>query len=127
MDEVRRGDGSQEERVEEPHVRVMTDEEREDYHGITIDQTPDGETRDAGDAARASSERIHIVYGQGDANELRDALLRHFLGNHWKLKLLGFGTAIALAVFLFFIALPALAMFFVACGIVFLIAQLFQF
>lgn len=113
---------------EEPRVRVMTDAERENYSGVTIDQTPDGHAYEETQDARAPyGDDTHVVFSHGDAKELRNALLRRFLGEHWKLKLIGVGTAIALAVFLVFIALPALAVFVVFGGIVFLIAQLFSF
>ena len=116
-------------REDAPNVRVMTEAERENYQGVTLEQAPDGQTYtgDKDQAEREAAERLHVVFAQGDAKGLRDELLRRFLGNHWKLKLIGIGSAIALAVFLFFIALPAVAMFVVLGGILFLIAQLFSF
>ena len=113
--------------AEEPRVRVMTDAERENYSGVTIDQTPDGYAYGETQDTRAPfGDNIHVIFEHGDAKSLRNALLRRILGEHWKLKLIGVGTAIALAAFFFFLALPALAVFLVAGGIVFLIVQLFS-
>ena len=106
------------------HVRVMTEAERENYEGITLDQSPDGAAEHR--AKADERERMRIVFEQGDAKSVRDELLRHFLGRYWKLKLIGFGTAIVLAVFLFLVALPALSVLLVVGGLVFLLSQLFR-
>lgn len=105
---------------EEPRVRVMSDGERENFRGLTLEQAPDGRSYES-----PQEERIHI-FEADDMKGLRNQILEHLLGRHWKWKVAAILGGLAFAAFLFFLALPALALLLVAGGIAFLLAQFFQ-
>ena len=97
--------------AEEPRVRVMTDGERENYAGVTLEQASDGKTYDI---SIEKDDFLHVVrmgMEEGEAaKDFREGLLRNFFGPHWKIKCAALLGGAALAIGAFFLALPFLAM-----------------
>ena len=114
---------------EEPRVRVMSDEEKRSYAGVTLDEDSAGGIHEEQDRTQNASayDAPHIVFSHTSSEDMTRDLMSRLLGRHWKLKLILGGTGLVLALFFFFIALPALSVLLVVGGIVYLLAGLFSF
>lgn len=92
----------EERRDEEPRVRVMSQDEADNYRGVTIEENPDGsqEKREQGPSYRQSP------FGQGSRIHIHTFPQQH--GMSWLTKAaLVVGGAVVVG-FFFFVALPFL-------------------
>lgn len=106
MTEEREGQGM-------PQVRVMSDQERESYDGVTIEQGVDGEMYERATPRRSTYRASSgddggpwehatggpdVTFERMDAKGLCNVVLEHLLGRRWKWKLVGIGAVVVVAI-----------------------------
>lgn len=109
---------------EEARVRVMSDRERTDYDGVTLEETSDGHAYET--PREEEARRAHVIFETTGTGDIFSTALRQILGPHWKWKLGLAAGAIAVGLVFFFVALPVLSVLCIAAAVVWLVGRFLQ-